>query len=87
MGILNNWDKIEEEFDLWDKTIDRSRNIGFGAMIVGVAIGLTVGSFTGQYMWGSLLFIGFSVGGLIYSIVIGERQIQAHKDRIAELKK
>ena len=86
MGLLENWDEIQKEFDLWEKTINRDRNIAIGLMVVGAVVAMAT-----SFLTGSLLFllplIGFRAGGFSYQVIIGDRNIQAHQDRIDELKK
>ena len=86
-GILENWDEIQEEFDLWDKTIDRGFKISVGLLIVGIVSSVLALAFTDLGLLSLIFLLGFGGASVLYQFVINDPEIQAHKDRIDELKK
>ena len=86
MGILENWNEIERELDAWEKTIKHGRNVVFTCIIIGGILGASI-------IWLTESSIGLPVTavfcgvGLYYQIVLGDRKIQAHIDRLDELKR
>ena len=86
MGIISNWNEIQKEFDLWEKTIDHTAIVAFVLLGIGLigSIALTIFINEMLFIWPIVIF---GIVSLLYSHVIGNRKIQAHKDRIDELKK
>ena len=86
MGIVENWNKIEREHDRWGKTIKNNAIVSFVCIVIGMVLGISIILLTGSII-GLPVTVVFCAGGLLYQNVIGGRKIQAHIDRVDELKR
>ena len=85
MDILENWNEMDREFDRWDKTIEHTFRICIGLTILGGV--LSIGLFWVTHsVWSVLVLMPFVLAVILYD-KIGDRKIQAHIDRIDELKR
>ena len=88
IGLLENRDEIQKEFDLWEKTINKGYYISMTLLTIGFVstlLSLWLLPIIGLY---SLLFmLGFGGVAIFYLLVITDRKIRAHVDRIDELSK
>lgn len=87
MGILGNWGKIDKEFDLWEKTINKNFRISIGLVIIGAVSSIFSIVYTNLGGFSVLFVLGFGGLALFYSFVIGDRKIKGHQNRINELSK
>ena len=87
IGLIENWDEIQKEFDLWEKTIHRTFRICMVLLVLGLVSSFLLLFLSKGGLFSILPVAGFGVLGLLYNYIIGDRKIQAHKDRIDELSK
>jgi len=82
--IIENWDEIEKEFELWDKTIKRCSAVAYGSLFLGVVMFVIMLLVTKSAL-SILLFPILAFIGLVYDIVVGNYKIKAHVDKITML--